>query len=180
MPQPQTTEYRTIPVSQGQFAIVDDSDYAWLCQWRWHAHWNTHTKSFYVVRGLYAPKGSGMKHEMIRMHRFIMNAPRGMYVDHVNHNTLDNRRANLRLCTPSQNQQNKRKQKSNKSGVVGVHQSKRTGKWVVQIRVDNQVLSLGGYRTLEEAAQVRRDAEVKFHRDFRLECSDKEEQGEMF
>jgi hypothetical protein len=86
----------------GKFALVDAADYEWLTQWKWY-HCGAHTG--YAKR----PQREGKRRLFLYMHRIIVGAPQGMLVDHINHNTLDNRRANLRLVTPSQNRQNTRK-----------------------------------------------------------------------
>ena len=82
---------KKIPLTRGKFAIVDDCDFE-----RVNAHnWSYHTDG-------YATSKMGV------MHRFILNAPKGTQVDHRNHDTLDNRRENIWLCTPSQNRLNNR------------------------------------------------------------------------
>lgn len=91
---PSSEDYRLIPLTQGQFAIVDVADYEHLSQWKWYARWCVCVKGFYAARS----DASGGQRQM---HRVIINA--GTYdqtvdVDHVNLNTLDNRRANLRLA----------------------------------------------------------------------------------
>ena len=65
-------EYRFIPLSKGQVAIVDAADFDWLSQWKWCAMWSERTNSFYAVRS--TPRVNG-KQKMLRMHREIMKAP---------------------------------------------------------------------------------------------------------
>ncbi len=95
-PQPADPSYRLIPLTQGQFAKVDPEDYDWLMQWKWCAAWDKKTRSFRAIRSQYR---TGRGPECIRMHREIMKAPKGILVDHGNHDTLDNRRFNLRKAT---------------------------------------------------------------------------------
>jgi hypothetical protein len=95
----------------------------------------------------------------IMMHKFIMNAPKGMCVDHINHNGLDNRRENLRICTYSQNAQNKRKRVDSGTGYKGVYQYsekyKHRKKFKAYIRPKGQKqIHLGSYLTAEEAARA--------------------------
>ena len=94
----------------------------------------------------------------IMMHKFIMNAPKGMCVDHINHNGLDNRRENLRICTYSENAQNKRKRVDSASGYKGVYQRpekyKYRKRFRAYIRPKGQQIQLGSYLTAEEAARA--------------------------
>lgn len=83
---------KEIELTQGQVAIVDDDDYEYLSQWKWCA---SYSHGFYAVR-----------YKNIKMHRVICKAPRNMSVDHINHNTLDNRKSNLRICTHQENMRN--------------------------------------------------------------------------
>lgn len=96
------------------------------------------------------------------LHQFIMNPPDGMVVDHINHNPLDNRKENLRICTQHENTMNKSTYCNNTSGILGVNWSKQNGKWLARIQVDGKHIYLGYYDTLEEAAEVRRQAEIEY------------------
>ena len=93
--------------NNSSFALVDDVDYAFLMQWRWRRNNKGCAVRSEVING---------KRVVINMHRVIMNAQRGQYVDHINNDRLNNTRANLRLCTQSQNQANRRRHKNNTSG----------------------------------------------------------------
>ena len=74
------------------------------------------------------------KRKCITLHRFITNCPKNMVIDHINHNTLDNRKCNLKICTQQENIRNQNKlRKDNKSGFRYIHWHKRDKKWVVQI-----------------------------------------------
>ncbi|WP_206922992.1 HNH endonuclease [Alicyclobacillus suci] len=77
-------------------------------------------------------------HTQLQLHRLITDAPKYMHVDHMNGDPLDNRKCNLRVCTPQENGENKvHLNKNNKSGVRGVHQNK-SGLWVGRVRVKGQ------------------------------------------
>lgn len=88
------------------------------------------------------------------LHRLITNAPDGYDVDHINGNTLDNRRENLRICTTSENTANKHYSVRNNSGFIGVPPSNRGG-WAPEIRFNNIRVHLGRYRNIEEAVFAR-------------------------
>lgn len=84
------------------------------------------------------------------LHRFLMNPPKGMYVDHINSDKLDNRRSNLRIVTNAENMQNVKKPRSdNKSGYRGVWKVK--DKWQGWAKVNGKDVYAGSYDTAEEA-----------------------------
>jgi hypothetical protein len=89
-----------------------------------------------------------------RLHRVILNCPEGMTVDHINGNTMDNRRSNLRLATQSQNQMNRGSCRGSSSQYKGVSHHKLTGKFTAQIRVDGKKRHLGLFASEEEAARA--------------------------
>lgn len=157
--QPPNTSYRIIRLTQGKTCKVDAADHEWLSQWPWYARWNDNNESFYAAR---QSKYINGKQHTIWMHREIMQAPKGIQVDHIHHDTLDNRRSQLRLATQSQNQGNVSIRRNNKSGYRGVfcHMS-RTGRlrytasiWNGKGRGSGNQLHLGTYDTAEEASAV--------------------------
>lgn len=153
---------KRISLTQGQFAIVDDEDYQELIKYKWCAHYSKIAKSFYVSRN---DRSSGKK-KTIRMHHQIMNTPKGMNTDHINHNTLDNRKCNLRVCTKSQNMMNHRRLSNNTSGVTGVCWDKRSQRWHSQIVVNKKGMHLGYYENKEDAINARKQAENKYFGEF--------------
>ena len=84
---------KTIPLTQGKVAIVDDADFDWLNQWKWYA---IHRRSIW-----YAETRDRSTGRCIRMHRLITKVQPDLQVDHRNRDGLDNRRCNLRCCTNS-------------------------------------------------------------------------------
>jgi hypothetical protein len=90
---------KTIELTQGKVALVDDGDFEYLNQFSWHFE-NGYASRSEKVEG---------KVRTCKMHRQIMNATQGIEVDHRDHNTLNNQKANLRTCTRSQNQMNRKK-----------------------------------------------------------------------
>ena len=102
-----------------------------------------------------------------RLHRFLMNPPEDMVVDHINRNPLDNRICNLRICTQHDNCLNKTARYDNISGVIGVVWDKKNKKWRAQIRVNGKYIHLGRYNTKEEAIEARRQAEIEYFGEYR-------------
>ena len=90
----------------------------------------------------------------LSLHRLIMDPPKNMIVDHINHNGLDNRKENLRICTHKDNMRNRRKQKNNISGYKGVRYRKKHKKFVAQIKKYDKQVHIGCYETIEEAAMA--------------------------
>ncbi len=100
-----------IPLTRGLHAIVDAADYEWLSRYKWYAQ-ACRGGTFYARRNTHPGTMS--------MHCMIMNPPKGMVVDHINGNGLDNRRCNLRICTQYENKLNSRPRKDSKSRFKGV------------------------------------------------------------
>lgn len=139
-------------LSSGEFFIFDLDDYEKIKD----VTWVKGTKGYIVGK----TKGD---RKSIRVHRIIMNCPKGMVVDHINHNKLDNRKSNLRICTVGQNNLNKCPY-SNRSEKTGV--SWYRNKWRVSITINKQDIYLGRYDKYEDAVQVRLDAEQKYFGEF--------------
>ena len=118
-PEPPNDAIRYIPLTRGKFAIVDTADYEWLSQYKWLATGNE-------KRGFYAGRRVGAK--LLLMHREIMQPPAGMVVDHISGNGLDERRANLRVCSQKRNSHNRRPTRWTSSRFKGVYFCKATGK----------------------------------------------------
>jgi hypothetical protein len=125
---------KEIKLTKGQVTIVDDDDYEELSKYKWY------------FDGFYAVRYEDGK--LIFMHRQIVNAPKGLVVDHINRNKLDNRKSNLRLCTHRQNAVNSKHR--NNSGYKGVYYDRCLKKYVARIGRKH----LGTFATVEEAAKV--------------------------
>ncbi|OHB60660.1 MAG: hypothetical protein A2167_04600 [Planctomycetes bacterium RBG_13_46_10] len=155
---------RLIPLTRGQFAIVDAEDYPRLGKYIWFAEGRS--GSFYAVR---KEKGKSIK-----MHRQITNAPDHLVVDHIDHNGLNNRKRNLRVCTFAENCRNLRnirpldcaRDKPKTSRYKGVCWNKRNKKWAAAIRCKNKTYHLGYFHDEIEAATAYDRAAHKYHREF--------------
>lgn len=104
--------------------------------------------------------GYVFSHNFGFLHRLIMNPTDDLVIDHINHNPLDNRRCNLRICKQQENIMNKSIQSNNTSGVTGICWIKNRNKWLAQIYVNKKNKFLGYFNTKEEAIEARRQAEI--------------------
>lgn len=134
-----------IPLTQGLYALVDGKDYDWLMQRKWWAVKGG--RSYYAVRQV------GEKRKTIWMHREILNTPQGSFTDHINHNGLDNRKQNLRICTHSQNLRNQKLQQERTSKYKGVSWQKNCTMWVAFIGYKGKKIYLGAFDNEIEAAK---------------------------
>jgi len=139
---------REIPLTQGQVALVDESDYDLLNQWKWCVKKDRNT--YYAMRGV---ERNG-KSKSIMMHRLILGLKKNdsTQADHVDGNGLNNRRSNLRVCTNQQNQFNQRHQIGKSSKYKGVCWNKKDKIWTAQIRKDQKSYHLGSFRNERDGA----------------------------
>jgi len=152
--------FRKIPLTRGKYAIVDTDDYQRLSKHKWYAcgdgPWTN-----YAARSV----KKGRKWHSLQMHRDIIQVPRGMVIDHINHNGLDNRKANLRAATVAQNGWNSRNRKS-RSKYRGVWWHKQLQKWRVGIWFNGNRKHIGYFEDVQEAAKAYDRAAHKYHGQF--------------
>lgn len=157
---------KKIKLSNGYESVVDDDFYE-NNEHKWFALRKTDGR-IYACRG--SKKSDGLnRRTTIQMHREIMNPRNGMVVDHKNHNTLDNRKENLRVCTHAENMRNRNIQKNNTSGFRGLWFDKRCRfrPWTVFIRNGGKKqIRVGNFSTKEEAHLAYKAASIKYHKGF--------------
>jgi len=102
----------------------------------------------------------------IRLHRYLMQLPEGVLGDHKDGNRLDNRRKNIRPCTPLENSRNRGKSINNKSGVPGVQWVRQRNKWVAIIGLNRSTKHLGYFDSFEDAVRARKEAERQYFGEF--------------
>ena len=154
-----------ITLTQGQVAEVDAEDFPRISQHKWYACWFPGTRSFYAMRR----KTVGAKKQIgILLHREILGLEKGdiRLGDHIDGNTLNNSRGNLRIATPSQNCRNQKIRINNKSGYKGVSWRKDTEKWAAYINFDGKKNHLGFFSTPEQAHAAYCSAAAKHHGEF--------------
>lgn len=136
---------RKIKLNNHRHALIDDSDYPLISQFRWHVV-HPYRKCFYA--------GTQHNGRLVLMHRMILGANKGQLIDHINHNGIDNRRKNLRFCTPTQNCMNKTKRHcKNDTPYKGIYRGYK-GTWRACIRLSNVTIHLGSHKTQEDAARA--------------------------
>lgn len=154
IPKPQPITIRgsigLIPLPGGWTAVIDEEDIAAISKYRWSAT-DGGGQYPYVTRS--ASRKGIRKH--IKLHRVLINAPAGLEVDHINGNSLDNRKVNLRICSHAQNLMNiHNKSMRGVSGYKGVARVTRSAKWRAYIKPNNKQKHLGIFSTPEAAARA--------------------------
>ncbi len=156
--------FRRIRFVQPKYAIVDPEDYECLSKYEWEAR-RTRTSPFYAARQ--ALKPTERKFTLIFMHRQIIEVGDGLFTDHINHNSVDNRKANLRPATQTQNNRNRRKfSGQSNSKYKGVYWKKHIKKWVAQIGVNRKVIHLGCFKKEIDAARAYDEGARIYHKEF--------------
>jgi len=143
--QPADPTVRFIPLTRGKVAIVDAEDFPRLNKYTWSAHRRG--------RNRWYAYGSQPDRTLIAMHRLILNAPKNRVVDHIDRNSLNNTKRNLRLCTQAQNCCN-RIAKHGTSRFKGVHWSKTRKRWIARIKRNGKSRQIGSFENEIEAAKA--------------------------
>ena len=130
-----------IPLTQGRETLVDAEDVELLGQFNWH--WDRHPISIGYAR---------VGRSKDKMHRILLGNPYGMLIDHINGNSLDNRKSNLRVVTNRENQQNRTLHRAGK--LCGCCYEKQRKKWKSQIKINKLIKHLGYFKTEHEAHQA--------------------------
>jgi len=140
---------KTIPLTKGYSAIVDDEDFEKVSIVRWQSSIGQSGNN-YPLHNF----GKHKKPKFISLHRFLMNAKKGQIIDHINHNTLDNRKCNLRICTRSNNAMNMRKPKKSNSlsKYKGLSWNVKLNKWTVRVMKDYKNYYFGLFISEKDAA----------------------------
>ena len=162
---PSEPSYRTIKLSKGQVAIIDEEDYPDISKHKWYAVWSKKTQSFYACRTAYDPDTN--KKLNVYMHRQLLGLHAGdkREGDHIRTGeTLDNRRSNLRIATHQENNWNARIRRDNTSGFKGVVFSGKG--WRFSLCIKGRKIQSKEFPTPEEAHRQRCILAVQHHGEF--------------
>lgn len=150
-----------IKLLHGLFATIDAEDYDKIKGFRWYAYYDRTTRGYYCRKNI-------PNFGTIHLHRLIMDvSDKKMQVDHINHNTLDNRKVNLRICTQNENQKNSLLRLDNKTGFKGVSYDKNKRKYVSGIRHNNRRIHLGYFENPEDAAKAYDQKAIELFGEFK-------------
>jgi len=153
----------TVPLTRGYVAVIDIEDAAEIGRYNWYAKW-CGKGWLYACRAQREP-GRGRSSRTVFMHRVVCGGPPDRHVDHRNSNGLDNRRANLRVATVTQNCANSKRPSSARSPYKGVTQLP-SGRWQAQITANRRCHYLGLYDTPEAAHAAYCKAAAELHGEF--------------
>ena len=150
---------KTIPLTKGYSTIVDDDDYEELSKYSWALH--VRNKKSYARTTIW----NHNKRTHVLMHRMILNhSGKESFVDHVNGDSLDNRRDNLRLCTHQENCMNRKPQSNSATGINGV--TKYKDGYRVIITFQGKAYWIGYAKTIDQGREMRRVKEEELFKEF--------------
>jgi hypothetical protein len=157
---------KAIELTRGYIAKISDEDFEEISKYKWHIIFKRKNGKPYANTSIHiSGSGKNRKKKNITMHRMV--AKTDTHVDHINGDTLDNQRSNLRSCSNSQNHMNIPKMnKTTTSKYKGVSKRKNTNKWRVVIRVSGKHMELGSFDSEVIAAKVYNEAAIKHHGEF--------------
>ena len=145
-----------VTTSNGKTFTIDTADLDTVRKYSW----------CFIKRGCdHTYLVANINNRVTALHRYLLNPPKGMFIDHINGNASDNRRCNLRICTPKDNSRNTSKSYRNKSGFLGIRITPN-GRYSARIMVDRKEIRLGNFKTIEDAVKARQAAEVTYFGEF--------------
>lgn len=154
-PTPEQLACVELPLTQGNVALIDATDLALV---------QKHTWCVARIRNYYYAVTS-INRKRVYLHRLLMQPISSEVVDHINRNTLDNRRVNLRKCSHAENMQNRKLQENNMSGHPGVWKEAAKKKWKAKIQRNGKIIYLGSFASKDAAIAARMEAENVIYTD---------------
>ena len=140
-----------VKLNSGKHTTVDEEDYEDIIKHKWYFD----ASHGYVRNG-----------KLGYLHRYIMRAEPGTYIDHRDGNPLNNQRHNLRVCSNAENIRNSKRRSTNTSGHTGVWYRKERNLWVAEIKYNYRKIYIGGFKKKEEAIAARRAKAAELFGDF--------------
>lgn len=160
-------EYGIGHTSKGEEFWFDLEDYNLIKDYCWMI-----SNNGYVITDT---SKSSIRMPKIFFHRLVMNCPNDLFIDHQNHNKIDNRKNNLRIVTKSQNAMNQVTKTNNTSGTTGVSWDSKVQKWAAHIMINCKKMHLGYFDEFEDAVRARKCAEDEHFGEFSYDNSMKTE-----
>ena len=155
---------------KGHEVLIDKDKVELVSQYSWHINKTNAKKGIHRdYLAIYAGLNISGKKTQIPLHRLLMNAKKGQFVDHINGNTFDNRITNLRFCTLSENSKNKKPRINSTSKYLGVSidvNKYKVPRFRSQINKGGKVINLGSFISEIEAAKAYNEAAIKYHGEF--------------
>lgn len=148
-----------IPLTKGKIAIIDETDFGKVKEYIWLAH---------RIGKVWYADSTPQKGRTVRMHRLIMDCPKGIEIDHIDGNGLNNRRSNLRYCNRSENCRNRRTSKNTSAIYKGVSFHRASNKYRAKIGINNKHIWLGVFENPIDAAKAYDNAAIELHGEFAL------------
>lgn len=157
---------KEIQLTKGYVALVDDEDFEYLNQFRWHVEIRRE-HCIYAVRNTYFREGVE-KRSSVKMHREIMKPDNGMTIDHIDHNGLNNQKSNLRICTNRDNAKNRLPSSNKKYKGVYRKISKYTGEIFIyaNIKHGEKLIHIGKFYSDIDAAMAYDIKAIEFFGEF--------------
>lgn len=136
---------------------------------KWCAKWDEDIQSYYAQSSKYYRTPEGIrKSRTLYLHKFVLDYNGGNKVDHINHDTLDNRIDNLRISLAGQNSKNRHGANSNnKSGYRNVCWNKQKGMWMVQLQIEGKNTRLGHFNDVHEAGKFAKEMRERYYGDYK-------------
>lgn len=149
-------DYGILYMCDSEF-MFDIEDLPIIQSRNWYKDKDGYLASSYIYKG---------RRRFVMFHRIVMNAKPGQTVDHINRNRADNRKYNLRCCSRFENNLNRGRRSTNKSGTIGVHYDSKRNKWVANITYNKRRIFIGRFSTKESAIKTRLQKEEELFKDF--------------
>jgi hypothetical protein len=149
--------------------IVDDEDFTRVSELTWHVEKRSAEKGNFYFRHTFNKTKEGKRQVWsVMLHRFVLGLLEddGFVVDHIDRNTLNNSKSNLRRCSKGENNRNVAMRKTNTSGYKGVTWYKSRSKWMAQIKVNKKHITLGYFDNPQKAHEAYCEASAKYHGEF--------------
>jgi len=149
----------------GYKVLIDAEDYEKVIKYKWNIHKEKAKKNYFYFHHTYRDNN---KKNSLLLHRMLLNLELhdGFVCDHINGNTLDNRKCNLRKCTVAENARNSKISKNNRTGLKGVSYKKKDNKYQGSIQVNKKYIYLGYFKTPQEAHSAYCEASLIYHKEF--------------